>query len=56
MEWTEVLNRIAAGEDEHTEFKPHFRDRGKVGRAICAFANTNGGLVVLGISNGQDPA
>lgn len=53
MEWTEVLNRIAAGEDEHTEFKPHFRDRGKVGRSICAFANTDGGLVVLGISNGQ---
>ena len=53
MEWTEVLNRIAAGEDEHTEFKPHFRDRGKVGRAICAFANTGGGLVVLGISDSQ---
>lgn len=53
MEWTEVLNRIAAGEDEHTEFKPHFRDRGKVGKAICAFANTNGGLIVLGISDGQ---
>ena len=53
MEWTEVLNRIASGEDEHTEFKPHFRDRGKVGRAICAFANTGGGLVVLGISDSQ---
>lgn len=53
MEWTEVLNRIAAGEDEHTEFKPHFRDRGKVGKAICAFANTDGGLIVLGISDGQ---
>lgn len=53
MEWTEVLNRIAAGEDEHTEFKPHFRDRGNVGRAICAFANTGGGLVVLGISDSQ---
>ena len=53
MEWTEVLNRIAGGEDEHTEFKLHFRDRGAVGRAICAFANTDGGLVVLGISDGQ---
>ena len=53
MEWTEVLNRIAAGEGEHTEFKPHFRDRSAVGRAICAFANTEGGLVVLGISNNQ---
>jgi len=53
MEWTEVVGRIAAGEDEHTEFKPHFRDRDDVGRAICAFANTDGGLVVLGISDSQ---
>ena len=53
MEWTEVLNRIAAGEDEHTEFKLHFRDHGKVGRAICAFANTGGGLVLLGVSDSQ---
>lgn len=53
MEWTEVLNRIAAGEDEYTEFKAHFRDHGKVGRAICAFANTGGGLIVLGVSDRQ---
>lgn len=53
MEWTEVLNRIAAGEDERTEFKRDFRDLSKVGKAICAFANTDGGLIVLGISDGQ---
>lgn len=54
MEWTEVLNRIAAGEGEHTEFKAHFKDSSAVGRAICAFANTEGGLVVLGVSDGQE--
>ena len=53
MEWTEVLNRIAAGEDQHTEFKPHFKDRSAVGRAICAFANTEGGLIILGVSDNQ---
>lgn len=53
MEWTEVLNRIAAGEDERTEFKNHFKDHSAVGKAICAFANTNGGLVLLGISDAQ---
>jgi len=53
MEWTEVLNRIAVGEDEHTEFKSHFRGRDTVGKAICAFANTDGGLVVLGVSDSQ---
>ncbi len=53
MEWTDILNRIAAGEGEHTEFKPNFKDKSKVGRAICAFANTNGGLVLLGVSDAQ---
>ena len=53
MEWTDILNRIAEGEDEHTEFKPHFKDKSTVGRAICAFANTEGGLVVLGVSDAQ---
>lgn len=54
MEWTDILNRIAAGEDHHTEFKPHFRDRSAVAKAICAFANTEGGLVILGVSDAQE--
>jgi ATP-dependent DNA helicase RecG len=54
MEWTEVLDRVAAGEDEYTEFKRHFRDRSAVGRTICAFANTEGGLVVMGIGDNQE--
>lgn len=53
MEWTDILNRIAAGEGEYTEFKPNFKDKSKVGKAICAFANTNGGLVLLGVSDTQ---
>ena len=53
MKWTEVLNRIATGEDYHTEFKPHVSDRAAVGKAICAFANSEGGLIVLGVSDSQ---
>lgn len=53
MEWTDVLNRIAAGEDEHTEFKLHFKDSSRIGRAICAFANTRGGLIILGVSDSR---
>lgn len=53
MDWTDVLDRIAAGEDQHTEFKPHFKDRFAVGKAICAFANTEGGLIILGINDSQ---
>ncbi len=53
MEWTDVLNRIAGGEDGHTEFKPNFKEKSKVGKTICAFANTRGGLVVLGVSDSR---
>lgn len=50
MEWLEVLVRIEGGEDHHTEFKrgPDLKD---IGRAICAFANSQGGVVILGIDN-----
>lgn len=54
MEWPDVLRRIEAGEDEHTEFKLNFRDRSAAGRAICAFANTGGGVVVLGVDDARN--
>ena len=54
MDWPDIAARIEAGEDEHTEFKLNFRDRSAIGRAICAFANTDGGVVVLGIDNARN--
>ena len=53
MEWTEVLKRIEAGENRTTEFKREFgRDLSqKIGPAICAFANGEGGLVILGVDD-----
>lgn len=54
MDWLEVLQRIQAGEDEHTEFGRFRTFQEKDWQdAVCAFANTEGGLVVLGVANDQ---
>lgn len=51
MEWIDVLQRIQAGENERTELG-RFRSFSEKDwqAAVCAFANTEGGLVVLGIA------
>ena len=54
MEWLDVLNRIGAGESEQTEFKRGLGDLSAVGRAVCAFANTEGGVVILGVTDAQE--
>lgn len=50
MEWLEVLGRIEQGEGRTTEFKSGF-ENDAVGRAICAFANSEGGVVILGVDD-----
>ena len=54
MEWHDVVRRIEAGEDRHTEFKRGIGDLSAVGRAMCALANTNGGLIVLGVEDSRE--
>ena len=52
MEWANVLQCIEAGEDRTAEFKREFEnDLSSIGKAICAFANCEGGLIVLGIDD-----
>ena len=53
MEWRDVVRRIEAGEDRRTEFKRGLGDLSAVGRATCAFANTEGGLLVLGVEDSK---
>ena len=53
VEWQDVQRRIDAGEDRHTEFKRGLGDLSAVGRAMCAFANTEGGLIVLGVEDSR---
>ena len=51
MEWFDVLRRIEAGEDDATEFKRGLGDGSAVRRALCAFGNSEGGLIVLGVDD-----
>ena len=53
MEWLEVLKLLEAGESQTTEFKRGVRDLPAIGRAICAFANTKGGVLILGADDDQ---
>ena len=51
MEWPEVQQRIQQGEDEHTELKLWAGFPKRVGEAICALANSDGGLLALGVGD-----
>ena len=52
MDWADVAGRITAGEGLTTEFKRTLEFRW-LGRAVCGFANTSGGVVVLGVDDGD---
>ena len=51
MDWSGILNRIESGEGQTTEFTRGLGDGSKVWRVICAFANTEGGVLVLGVED-----
>lgn len=50
MEWLDVLKQIEDGESRTVEFKAGF-DMSKIGPAACAFANSEGGVVILGVDD-----
>ena len=54
MKLTEILDLIRHGEGPRTEFKRELGDLRSVGRAICAFANTEGGVIILGVDDSQE--
>ena len=53
MELFEILKCIEEGEGRTTEFKRGLGDLSAIGKAICAFANTEGGVVILGVDNSR---
>jgi ATP-dependent DNA helicase RecG len=48
MNWQELQQRITQGEDLHTEFKEWPLRPQDIAAAFVAFANTNGGQLILG--------
>lgn len=53
MDWADILNRIEEAEGKSTEFICGLGDGMKVRKAMCAFANTEGGTIVLGVDDEQ---
>ncbi len=53
MRVNEIIDRIAEGEGLNTEFKRGLRNLSAIGKAICAFANTSGGVIILGVDDSQ---
>ena len=51
MDLKEFRERIRGGESDRLELKREARDLRAVGRAVCAFANSSGGLVVVGVDD-----
>ena len=51
MEWSAIRARIEAGEGPETEFKRGLGDLSAIGGAVCAFANSDGGVVIIGVSD-----
>jgi len=51
IEPTELARTIAAGEGKSLEFKRGLPRDAKVARTLCAFANTRGGLLLIGVGD-----
>ena len=54
MEWRDIQARIEEGEGPRIEFKRGLGDLAAVGRAMCAFANSEGGVIILGVSDSRE--
>lgn len=53
MDWAALQSRITKWEDLHTEFKEWPVHPDRIAAALVAFANTDGGELILGVAEGQ---
>ncbi len=50
---SELLDRILEGENQHQDFKFKIDDSCKIARTLCAFANTDGGSLLIGVKDSR---
>ncbi|RZN40348.1 MAG: transcriptional regulator [Methanosarcinales archaeon] len=51
METSELLELIETGEDSQTQFKERFESIDALAAEVCAFSNSNGGNIIVGVSD-----
>lgn len=51
MSKQDLRNLIATGEGQYLEFKQRVASPEKIAREMCAFANSNGGKILIGVSD-----
>ena len=51
----DIEELIERGETQSLEFKESLRLKDEIGETISAFSNSDGGMVIVGVSNSGDP-
>ena len=51
MDTSELLELIEKGEDSQTQFKERFESIDAMAAEICAFSNSKGGNIIVGVSD-----
>ena len=49
-----ILDLINQGENDKIEFKTQFVNEQQIGATLTSFANTNGGVLFIGVKNNGD--
>jgi len=50
-----ITDLLKTGESEQTEFKPSLSQQDNITATITAFSNTNGGVLIIGVSDRDEP-
>jgi len=54
MKKHDILEILSLGENQNIEFKAVYKDIDSIGKIICAFLNSGGGYIIIGIDDNGD--